>query len=98
DHATPDKCVLVSSLVTDHLFDGRGGKGPVGVVVVVQGQANLLKIVAALHPPGGLAGLLHGGKEQGDQYADDGNHDKEFDESEAPTGSAKHGHEGYLLK
>ena len=44
-----------------------GRQGPVGVLVVVQGQADLLEVVGALDPPRGLAGRLDGGQEQGDQ-------------------------------
>ena len=46
----------------------------VDVVVVVDRQAKLLEIVGALDPPGGLAGRLHGGQQQRDQYGDDRDH------------------------
>ena len=44
------------------------------IVVVVQRQADLLDVVLALRPPGGLSRLLNGRKEQGNQDRDDGNH------------------------
>ena len=58
------------------------GNGAVDVVVVVQGQAELLQVVDALAPPGGLAGGLHGGQQQGDQDGDDGDDDQQLDERE----------------
>ena len=53
------------------------------LVVVVDGQADLLQVVDALRAPGGLAGRLHGGQEQADQDGDDGDDDEQFDEREA---------------
>ena len=44
-------------------------EGVVRGQVVVQGQADLLQVVRALGPPGGLAGRLDGGQEQADQDA-----------------------------
>ena len=38
---------------------------------VQEGKPDLLEVVAALHPRGGLADLLHGGQEQADQDGDD---------------------------
>ena len=46
--------------------------------VVVQRQADLLQVVAALRPSGRLAGRLHGREQQRDQDADDRNDDQEF--------------------
>jgi hypothetical protein len=57
-------------------------------VVVLQAEAQLLQVIDALIPPGGLAGGLHGREQQGDQYGDDGDHDQQFDQREtaqAPT-------------
>ncbi len=60
-------------------------------MVVVQCQAKLFQVVAALAAAGGFAGLLHGGQQQRDQDRDDRDHDEQFDQSEpATTGS---GHE-----
>jgi hypothetical protein len=56
----------------------------------MESDADLLEVVAALRTPRGLAGLLHGGKQQGDQDRDDGDHDQQLDEREAgpATGAA----------
>jgi hypothetical protein len=40
----------------------------------VEGQTDLLEVVDALAPPGGLTGGLDGGQEKGDQDRDDRNH------------------------
>ena len=49
-----------------------GREGPIGVVIRLEGEANLLEVVLALCPRRGGANLLDGGNEQGDQHADDG--------------------------
>ena len=53
-----------------------------GVVIVVHRQADLLQVVGALHPAGRLARRLHGRQQQGDQHADDRDHDEQFDQGE----------------
>ena len=53
-------------------------------MIIVGSQALLLEVVDALDPAGGLAGRLDGRQQQGDQDADDGDGDQEFDEREAP--------------
>src|SRR5205814_414608 len=55
----------------------------VGVVVVVQGQADLLQVVLALGPHGGVADLLDGRQEQADQDGDDRDDDEQLDQREA---------------
>ena len=45
------------------------------VVVVMQGQPELLEVVLALSPPGGLARLLDRWQKQCDQDRDDRDHD-----------------------
>jgi hypothetical protein len=50
----------------------------------MQGKRPLFKMVAALHPPTGFAGSLHGWQKQRNQHADDRNDDEEFDKGE-PT-------------
>jgi hypothetical protein len=52
-------------------------------VVVVRSQSNLLEIVAALNPSGGLSDLLDGWQEQADEDANDGNHHQQLDQREA---------------
>jgi len=60
------------------------GKCTVDVVVVHCGHGDLLQVVDALSPPGGLAGRLHGGQEQGDENRDDSDDDQQFDQGESP--------------
>src|SRR5581483_6252773 len=64
-----------------------GGQNPVGSVVVVGGQADLLEIVRAAHSGGGLADLLDGGQQQADQDRDDRDHHQQLDQREPKTGS-----------
>ena len=61
---------------------GAGREAAVGVVVVVARQRDLLEVVGALHPRGGLADLLHRGQQQADQDRDDGDDDEQFDQRE----------------
>lgn len=53
-----------------------------GVQIIVERQADLLEIVAALSPARRLAGLLNSGKEQRDQDGDNCNHNKQFNQCE----------------
>jgi hypothetical protein len=55
---------------------------------VVQGDAELPKVVLARRPRGRLTGFLHGGNEQGDQSGDDGNHHQQLDEREARSSAS----------
>src|SRR5262249_37832152 len=66
-------------------IDVAGREAVVGVVVVVQGQADLLEVVRTLHACGGLADLLHGRQQQPDEDADDGDDDQKLDQREAPA-------------
>ena len=63
-------------------------EGVVDVVVVVQGEADLLQVVDALRPPGRLARRLDGGQEQGDQHGDDGDDDQQLDQREAAAANS----------
>src|SRR5262249_39316962 len=56
------------------------GEVVVGAVVVLQGQADLLEVVGRGGPVGGLADLLHGRQEQGDEHADDGDDHQQLDQ------------------
>jgi hypothetical protein len=49
----------------------------------VAGEGELLQVVGALHSSCCLAGSLHCREKQGNQYADDGNDDKKFDQRES---------------
>ena len=51
------------------LADDGPGEMAVGVVVVVHRQGDLLEVVDALRPPGGLARRLHRREQQRDQHA-----------------------------
>lgn len=46
---------------------------------------NLLEIVLALCPTGGLPSLLHGREQKRHQNRDNGNDNEEFDEREPPS-------------
>src|SRR5262249_338027 len=72
--------VPVGGAVVNH--DGVGELAVV-VVVVVQGQAELLEVVGALGACGSLADLLDGGEEQADQDGDDGDHHQQLDQRQA---------------
>jgi len=52
-------------------------------------QAELLDVVDALRPAGGLAGRLHRREEQGDQDGDDGDHHQKLDQRESASGTHK---------
>src|SRR5262245_41481356 len=54
-----------------------------GVVVVVEGQGDLLQVVRGRHPGGGCTDLLDGGEEQADEHRDDGDDDQQLDQREA---------------
>ena len=78
-------------------LDGRrvaGRQALAGVEVVVQRQADLLEIVAALRSPRGLARRLDGGQEQGDEHADDRDDHQQLDERKADGAAIGVTHEG----
>src|SRR5262249_26176611 len=59
------------------------GAGPIGqrleyIMVILQSQADLLEMVAALHAAGCFAGSLHCRQQQGDEHADDGDHHQQL--------------------
>ena len=55
------------------------------VVEVVGGEDDLLEIIDALRPGGGIADFLHRRQQEPDQDRDDRNHDQELDERESPA-------------
>ena len=65
-----------------------GGKHLLGVVEVVNRQADVLEIVAALGAAGRLARRLNRRQQQGHQDADDRDHDQEFDQREIRSGKS----------
>src|SRR5262249_58416931 len=70
-----------------------GRQGDLGVVVVAEGQAELLEVVGALHPRGGVADLLDGGEEQADEDGDDRYHHQQLDQCEG-LAPARSDHDG----
>src|SRR5262249_42875230 len=54
----------------------------VGVVVVVDGEGELLEVVGAAYAAGRLAHFLDGGDEQADEDGDDGDHHQQLDQRE----------------
>jgi hypothetical protein len=54
---------------------GQRRQAPLGIVAVVQGQADLLEVVAAGGAVSGLADLLDAGQQQPDEDGDDGDDD-----------------------
>ena len=63
-----------------------GGENAVGAVVGHQRQSQLLEIVAALRPPGGLPSGLNGRQQQRDQNADDGDDHQQLDQGKTASG------------
>ena len=61
------------------------------VVVIVDGDADLLQVVDALRAPGGLARGLDGGQQQRDQNGDDRDHHQQFDQGETSASRFTHG-------
>ena len=55
----------------------------VGLLVLVQADADLLEVVLAVRRGRGLADLLDGGQQQADQHGDDGDHHQQLDQREA---------------
>ena len=60
---------------------------PQGVVMTVQGDADLLQVVCALGAAASLASALNGRQENPDQCSDDGNDHQEFHERETAAAS-----------
>src|SRR5207245_1417932 len=59
--------------------DVAGRKDAVCIVIVVQGDSDLLQVVPALGPASRLASLLHGWQQQRNQYGNNGDDDKQLD-------------------
>jgi len=54
----------------------------VRTVMCMYGESQLFEIIAALHSSCGFACCLYGRQQKGDEHADDGDDDEEFDEGE----------------
>jgi hypothetical protein len=50
------------------------------VVVILERQAKLFQVILTTHPTTRLARRLNGGEDHADQYADDRDHDEDFDQ------------------
>src|SRR5262249_26116535 len=82
------------SWVPVHAREVGGGERLVGVVIVMDGQDDLVEVVFALRDGGGLADLLHGRQQHADEDGDDGDHHQQLDQREAgpaPTTMRTHG-------
>ena len=66
------------------------GEDVVGLMVVVQPQADLLEVVDALRASRRFASGLHRWQQKRDQDSDDGDDHQEFDQSEASSRSPIH--------
>ena len=62
-----------------------GGERVESIVIVVQGQADLLEVVLTFNPVGCLSNALHSGKEKSHQDGDKSDHYEQFDERKAMT-------------
>lgn len=69
-----------------------GGEAFVNVVIVEEGQADLVEVVTAGGASCGFASLLDGREEEGDQEGDDGDDDEEFDERKGTAIGGEVGH------
>jgi len=61
---------------------------PLGALIDQRGQGELPQVRRAAHPPGRLAGPLHGRQEQADQGGDDRDHDQELDQGKPAAARA----------
>jgi hypothetical protein len=64
------------------------------IVIGVDGQAELLEIVAAMSFASGFAGCLDGGQEDADEDSNDRNDDQQFDQCETAA-RANHTEPGF---
>src|SRR5262249_32289550 len=71
--------------------DPGGREAAVDVVVVVVGDPELLQVVDALDPPGGLARGLDRGGQQSDEDGDDRDDDQQLEQRERSSETRRHG-------
>jgi hypothetical protein len=67
-------------------------------MVHLQSQTDLLQIILALRSATRLARRLHGGQQQGDQHADDGDHHQKLDKRKTATSPQAWSHSETLEK
>src|SRR5262249_4338543 len=70
----------LAGLRVDHLVEVGRRQMPVGVVIGVDGQQQLLLVVRTTGDVGNFPHLLHGGQEQADQHRDDRYHHQQLDQ------------------
>ena len=56
-----------------------------GIVIVVECEANLFEIIAALGPSSSFPSLLNGWQDQSNKYADDRNYYQQFNQRECTS-------------
>ena len=78
------------SVVSDGGVTGRR-KLPIGGLVIVNRQSQLLEVVGARHSVRCLAHFLHRRHQQADQDGDDGDDDKQLNEGESGSTGVWHG-------
>ena len=61
------------------------GQDAIGVVVLMDGEADLLEVVGASHMRRGGASGLHGGQKEADDDGDDGDDDEQLDQGVTAT-------------
>ena len=67
-----------------NVHDPSRRKHPERIGIVMQGESQLLQVVATLRPAGRFAGLLDRRQQQGNQHGDDGDHHQQFDQRKSP--------------
>lgn len=77
------------SEAADEARERADREDPIGVVIEVEGDADLLEVIGAAGASSGFSSHLHGGKQEGDQDTDHGDDDQQFDEGE--SGSSRVG-------
>ncbi len=91
DHGVEVK--FLHSLQASGFGSSRGKSAPAdservhaqGIVIILQGETDLLEVVGATDPPRGLSGRLNGRQQQRDQDGDDRDHHQELDQCETRT-------------
>ena len=66
------------------------GQMVVDVVINVDGQSELMQVIAALCPAPWLAGCLHSGEQQGNQNPNNGDHHQQFNQRKSPQIALSH--------
>jgi len=96
-HGVEEGRLLQEGEDRDVLAGGAPGEGEldalreavIGAVIAVRRQHDLLEVVGALHPAGGLPRRLDRGQQQGDQDREDCDHDQDFNQRKAPAYRAR---------